>query len=152
MRPDNNDVIAGNLELVRVLRTTNGVLEMGLNAAKAEIERLRCENEDLRAQVTTIDTGQKILLQGNARLQARVAELERLLGLCSAWIDPDLVIMETGEFLKPVVLKALESQPQKETPKPGQTCTLCRGTGIMPGEHDVSDLYKQDSQKEAPHA
>lgn len=108
---------------------------------KVGVHRATCPKHPMRDREEVI-----------VKLQARVAELERLLGLCSAWIDPNLVIMETGEFLKPVVLKALESQPQKETPKPGQTCTLCRGTGIMPGEHDVSDLYKQDSQKEAPHA
>lgn len=50
-----------------------------LAAAKAEIERLKCENEDLRAQVTTGETGQAILLQGNAALKARVEELEGLL-------------------------------------------------------------------------
>lgn len=31
---------------------------------------------------------------------------------------------------------------KEEVSKSGQTCTLCRGTGIMPGEHDVSNLYK----------
>lgn len=51
----------------------------------------------------------------NATLQTRVEELERLLRLCAPWIDANLVIMETGEFLRPVILKALESQPQKET-------------------------------------
>lgn len=109
MRPNNNDVIAGNLELVRVLRTTNGVLEMGLNAAKAEIERLRCENEDLRAQVTTSDTGQKILLQSNARLQARIEELERSL----AGDEAKRIVASWPEW-KRNIGHGLEPKPQEE--------------------------------------
>lgn len=104
---------AAEAELLRQLQTLTEELAHSMNTARDTQGLLTCERADHAVAEASADKHWRNLML----LQARVEELERLLGLCSAWINPNLVIMETGEFLKPVVLKALAPQPQKETPQ-----------------------------------
>jgi chromosome segregation ATPase len=131
MMPGKDERIAGYRRRVQTLQFEKAVLDMALAAAKAEIERLQATNaEQAKGSNDLSQTCLEMthvlaewimkhnaLEAENATLQTRVEELERLLRLCVPWIDANLVVMETGEFLRPVILKALESQPKKEVPQ-----------------------------------
>lgn len=80
-------------------------------------------------------------------VEARVAELEGLLCRSGCYLSTVSDTQVTG--LKKDIERVLNPQPSPAA-KPSQPCSLCQGTGIMPGEHDVSALY-EDPEKEKPH-